>query len=425
MEVFLQQLVNGIGQGSVYALIAVGYTMVYGILGLINFAHGDVFALAPVIVLTVYLPTLMFLLPANWMTGVAGLLIAAAVCGTAGFLIERIAYRPLRKPYPLRTCLLVTLVTPALFAGAAWAMPTAPSVMPGDPARLTSAVSEATDDDGRLDRGEMFKFLNDPEPVRRAKADGWRKALWVLAAGSGIYGLGLFLNALAFRLGVGKADRLTALITAIGVSLFLQNFLRLEELYGSRQKGFPSEMLSAPLASPLDPPTAGGVNYEIGPVTISRLKVIVLATVIALMAVLTYIVKFTRIGMAMRAVSFNHDSARLMGINVDAVISFTFVLGSVLAAVGGLLFAATYPSAITPLIGNQPGTKAFTAAVLGGIGNIPGAVLGGLLLGVMEALLSASESLSKFSEALSFVVLILILLFKPAGLLGRNVPEKV
>ncbi len=289
---FLQQLINGISLGSIYALIALGYTMIYGILKLINFAHGDIYMLGAYFG---FVATTMFgfsFLPA--------ILFAMACAAVAGIIIERVAYRPMRN-----------------------------------------------------------------------------------------------------------APRIAILITAIGVSFLLE--------YGM--------MLIATPQPRTFPAVFSAEVYHFGPLVVNSQQVVILVSAIVLMAVLTYIVQFTKIGKAMRAVSFDTDAARLMGINIDRVISATFALGSALAAAGGVLVGIYYNS-IDPLMGMIPGIKAFVAAVLGGIGIIPGAMVGGIILGVVEAMVSGFIS-STFRDAAAFAILIIILLYKPAGIFGKNVREKV
>jgi len=299
MSEFLQQLINGVTQGSVYALIALGYTMVYGILRLINFAHGDVYMLGAFFA---YYSARFFHAAQNPNPAKALLVLVSAMvgCGIAGWVIERAAYRPVRR-----------------------------------------------------------------------------------------------------------SSRLAALITAIGVSLLLENGGQL--VFGADPKFFPQII-------PLK-------NIPFGGVTISNQQLIILAVSIGLMGVLRFIVLYTRTGKAMRAVSHSHTAAALMGISVDRIISFTFVLGSMLAAAAGVLVALKDPK-IEPYMGILPGIKAFVAAVLGGSGNVPGAVLGGLVLGVAEALVVGHVS-PTLRDGIAFVLLIVILLVRPAGLLGRNVAEKV
>jgi branched-chain amino acid transport system permease protein len=294
---FCQQLINGLSLGAIYALIALGYTMVYGVLRFINFAHSEVFMIGAFVgyYLGRRLPG------ASFGGGLLVLLAAMVVCAVLGVVIEKLAYRPLR---------------------------------------------------GR--------------------------------------------------------STLTVLITAIGVSLLLQNAGQL--IFGANPKSFPQ------LFPQHNFTTSGGLVVSSGQLAVF------LVTVVLLFA-LRHIVMKTRIGTAMRALSFNPTAASLVGINNDLVISFTFALGSSLAAAGGILYAMNYPS-IDPLMGTLPGMKAFVAAVLGGIGNIPGAALGGVLLGLIETLVVALGG-STYRDAVAFAVLILILLFRPAGLLGKFQTEKV
>jgi branched-chain amino acid transport system permease protein len=289
----VQQLVNGISLGSIYALIALGYTMVYGIVKLINFAHGDVFMVGSFI--GFYSITVFDLgfFPA--------LLISMVACAIFGVLIERIAYKPLRN-----------------------------------------------------------------------------------------------------------ATRIAALITAIGVSLFIEYgtiYIR-----GAQPEAYPDGIV--PLKT-----------IEILGVKISGQSLLILGTSLFLMILLQFIVHKTKIGKAMRAVSHDMDAARLMGINVNNTISATFAIGSALAGAAGVIFGVYYTK-IEPLMGIIPGLKAFVAAVLGGIGIIPGAMTGGLVLGVIESLVSAA-GYSLWRDGVAFVVLILILIFRPAGLFGKNIREKV
>ncbi len=294
--IFLQQLINGLSLGAIYALIALGYTMVYGVLRFINFAHSEVFMVGAFAGFY-----LSHLFPAvSVRSGLLVLLGAMVICAVLGVLIEKLAYRPLR---------------------------------------------------GR--------------------------------------------------------STLTVLITAIGVSLLLQNAGQL--VFGANPK--------APKLFPLH-------NFKLfGSLTFSSDQIAVLVVTVVLLFLLRYIVMSTRIGTAMRALSFNPTAASLVGINNDRVISFTFALGSSLAGAGGILYAQSYGS-IDPLMGTLPGMKAFVAAVLGGIGNIPGAALGGVLLGLIETLVVALGG-STYKDAVAFAVLILILLFRPAGLLGKFEAEKV
>jgi branched-chain amino acid transport system permease protein len=294
--ILIQQIINGISLGSIYALIALGYTMVYGIVLLINFAHGDVLmagAYAGYFVLV-------------WL-GVSPVALAVAfifsmtVCAVLGVTIERFAYRPLRQ-----------------------------------------------------------------------------------------------------------APRLNSLITAIAVSLILQNGARLLPFIGPNPRQFPRPAVS---------------NLDFGIFSISNIQLIVIVFSALLMAALNYIINYTRRGRAMRAVSFDIQAASLMGVPVDGTISFTFALGSVLAAAGGMLYAFSYPQ-VSPTMGTMPGLKAFVAAVLGGIGSVPGAMLGGFIMGIAETLTKGFGP-SQYADAISFAILIVILLVKPSGLLGKKTRVKV
>lgn len=290
---FLQQMINGLSLGSIYALIALGYTMVYGIIKLINFAHGDIYMLGA---FTAFYATTFFHL--NFFVA---LIIAMLLCGVLGVLIERIAYKPLRH-----------------------------------------------------------------------------------------------------------ATRITALITAMGVSYVLE--YTMQYFAGSDVKTFPTDLLE-------------NTAFSLGGVRITMMQIYIFVITIILMVLLTYIVNKTKMGRAMRAVSVDEDAAKLMGINVDTTISFTFFLGSCLAGVAGVLVGVYYNS-INPLMGMTPGLKAFIAAVFGGIGNIPGAMIGGLFIGIAETLVTAYGS-SLYKDAIVYIILILVLILKPDGLLGKNVKEKV
>ena len=290
----LQYLINGISIGSVYAIIALGYTMVYGIAKMLNFAHGDIIMVGAYISFCV---TSYLGLPA-WVSVVA----AVAVCTVLGIVIEGLAYKPLRG-------------TPSL----------------------------------------------------------------------------------------------AVLITAIGVSYFLQNAAQL--IWSSSPKNFTSVVTMKPIS------LAGGKIVVTGEVLLT------VAACILVMVGLTLFTSKTRTGKAMRAVSEDRDAAQLMGINVNQTISTTFAIGSALATVAGVLLCSTVPT-LQPTTGSMPGIRAFTAAVFGGIGSIPGAMLGGILLGIIETFSKAYLS-TQFSDAIVFSVLIVILLVKPAGLLGKQIQEKV
>ena len=300
---FLKNVLEGVSLGGVYALIALGYTTVYGVLGLINFAHSDVFMVGAYVGI---FAAASFGVVATSTEGaslpvvVACLAAAMAFCALLGVVLERFAYRPVRR-----------------------------------------------------------------------------------------------------------APKLTPLVTAIGVSMLLQNVGIL--LFSATPRGFPPIVRASPVA--------------LGPVSVSNIKLLDLGAAAVLMVGLTLLVQRTRVGRAMRAISTNLEAARLMGVPIDRVITVTFALGSALAGAGGILFGIDQPS-ITPLSGVQPGLKAFVAAVLGGIGNIPGAMLGGLLIGLVEQLASAYLS-SSFAPAIVFSILVVVLLVRPQGLLGKVTREKV
>jgi branched-chain amino acid transport system permease protein len=292
---FFQQLMNGISVGSLYALLAIGYTLVYGILGLINFAHSDVFMLGTYFA---FFMMVIFLLP--WWLSV---LIGVALCAVVGMSIERVAYRPLRN-----------------------------------------------------------------------------------------------------------APRISALITAVGVSFFIEN-LGLVTV-GARPKGFPRPDLMKNVYVLLGA-RIQGVTFWVPVISI------------LILFVLFYIVYRTKIGIAMRAVSRDMETTRLMGVDVDRIILYTFALGSALAGIGGVLWACKYPQ-INPLMGVFPGWKAFTAAVVGGIGNVVGAMLGGFIIGLAEILIVAFfPGLTGYRDAFVFTILIVFLLVRPGGLMGEAVREKV
>jgi branched-chain amino acid transport system permease protein len=353
MSTFLQQLINGISQGSAYALIALGYTMVYGVLGLINFAHSDVYMFGAFMgyyvansrVFQENMGTSLF-------SAVVVMLIAMMLSALLGILIERFAYRPGRAK---------TRFTLAFWLGI-----------------LGAAF-------GDLLAHSTFGVL-------AGAGTG-------LVAGVAIESAGLYP--------VRQDSRLALLIVAIGVSLFLENGGQL--VFGADPKFFPEIIPST--------------SIDIGAVNLDTQKLIVLGVAIVLMVLLNVIVHYTKTGKAMRAVSFNLDAAKLMGINTDRIIAFTFALGSALAAAGGILVSLLYPR-IDPLMGVMPGLKAFVAAVLGGIGNITGAMIGGLILGLAEVMAVGYGS-STYRDAIAFIVLVLILLFRPGGIMGKGVVEKV
>ncbi len=292
IQLFFQQLVNGISLGSIYALIALGYTMVYGIIRLINFAHGDVFMLGAFF--SFYLVTVLNI------NIFISMFLSMIFCAILGVIIERVAYKPLRR-----------------------------------------------------------------------------------------------------------STRVAALITAIGVSYFIQNIMIY--FFGPEVRAYPSAISAPPI--------------QIFGLFIQMKQIFVFVTSIVLMILLQIIVKYTKMGKAMRAVSTDAEAAQLMGIDVNRVISFTFALGSGLAGITGVLYGIYYGS-ISPIMGTAPGLKAFVAAVVGGIGSIPGAMVGGFLIGILETIVTFF-GYSMYKDAAVYALLIVILLVLPQGLFGKNVKEKV
>ena len=289
---FISNLISGLSLGAIYALIALGYTMVYGIAKMLNFAHGDIIMVGAFA--TIVCVNSLGLSPA------VGVLLSIVICTVVGVTVERIAYRPLRQAPPL-----------------------------------------------------------------------------------------------------------SVLITAIGVSYFLQSLAQL--IFGVNQKSFPKFIDMSPI--------------KFGELTIKGETVVTLAVTVLLMVALTLFINKTKLGKAMRAVSEDREAAELMGISVNKTITLTFAIGSALASVAGSFYGLTY-TFITPYTGSMPGIKAFVAAVFGGIGSVPGAMLGGLLLGIIECLSKAYIS-TELSDAIVFGILIAVLLVKPTGLLGKKTNEKV
>jgi branched-chain amino acid transport system permease protein len=290
---FLQQLINGIALGSTYALMALGYTMVYGIITLINFAHGEIYMVGAFVGL---LMTSLFKVNVF-----VAMLVSMLCCVLLGVVVELIAYRPLRK-----------------------------------------------------------------------------------------------------------SSRLSALISAIGVSIFLSTLAQM--VFGANAKGFPDGVFPVR-------------QVHIGDADISTLQLLIIGVSACLMIALEFIVQKTKIGKAMRATSEDYNTAALMGINVNMIISFTFALGSALAAAGGVLVGVLF-NAVSFNMGLMAGLKAFAAAVLGGIGSIPGAMLGGLLLGITEVF-GVALGYSSYRDAIAFAILVLVLLIRPTGLMGRKIQKKV
>ncbi len=304
MEYFIQQTINGLTLGSIYGLIAIGYTMVYGIIGMINFAHGDVFMVGAFTALIAFLALVAIGVTAIPLALFLVLLIAMALTALYGWTVERLAYRPLRHSF-----------------------------------------------------------------------------------------------------------RLAPLISAIGMSIVLQNYVQIAQ--GARVK-------------PLPPLVEGGytlIESETFPVQLSNVQIIVVAVTLVLMAAFSWIVASTRLGRDMRACEQDLKMASLLGVNIDRTISLTFVIGAALASVAGIMYLLYY-GVVDFYIGFVAGVKAFTAAVLGGIGSLPGAMLGGLLIGLIETMWSAYFSI-EYKDVAAFSILILVLIFLPTGILGRPEVEKV
>lgn len=294
-SIFLQHCVNAISLGSLYALIAIGYTMVYGILRLINFAHGDIFMLGAYFA---FYALSMFFMP--WWVG---FIVALGVTAAFGIGIERVAYKPLRD-----------------------------------------------------------------------------------------------------------SPKISVLISAIGVSFLLENLGIV--VFGGRQKAFPI-------------PDLFGTVFQFGKISIVSINLFIPVVTVIILMILSYVINKTKTGMAMRALSKDHETARLMAIDIDKIISFTFGTGSILAAVGGIMWSLKYPQLI-PLMGLMPGLKCFIAAVVGGIGNVKGAVLGGFVIGMVEIMAVAFlPGLTGYRDAFAFILLIVILLVRPTGLMGESLAEKV
>jgi len=304
MEYFLQQLINGLTLGSIYGLIAIGYTMVYGIIGMINFAHGDIFMVSAFLALIAFLALVAIGITAVPLALFLVLLIAMALTSLYGWTVERFAYRPLRRSF-----------------------------------------------------------------------------------------------------------RLAPLISAIGMSIVLQNYVQIAQ--GARVKPLP----------PLIPGGITLVSDPAFPVELSNVQIIVVVTTLVLMAIFSWVVARTRLGRDMRACEQDLKMASLLGVNVDRTISYTFVIGAALAAVAGVMHLLYY-GVIDFYIGFIAGVKAFTAAVLGGIGSLPGAMLGGLLIGLIETFWSAYFSV-EYKDVAAFSILVIVLIFLPTGILGRPEVEKV
>lgn len=374
-----QQLVNGVLLGAIYALIALGYTMVYGVLRLINFAHGEVFMLGAY--------TALF---TSWSFGFqsgaempessllklgAMLLISMFVCGAIGVIIERLAYRPMRNQP--RISVLITAIGVSLFLqyGGALFLPNSPP-----PSISEKVMPESL-------RGAAEINLTAPDP--KLKAEFERTTAVALAANA-------------------EYERFRA-----GLEPGAPEPQQLKDLRDRRNE---TDRAAQGVQRTLD---NSGVRIRV-----PKGQFLMLGTTMVLMILLTLLVMGTPAGRAMRAVSHDFDSASLMGINVGRTITFTFLIGSMLAGAGAMMNATFIGTPLTTFYGFQPGVKAFVAAVLGGIGNIPGAVLGGLLMGIAETTV-VWLGFSSHRDAVAFVILIVVLLFRPGGLLGSSKVEKV
>ncbi|MBI3893982.1 MAG: branched-chain amino acid ABC transporter permease [Candidatus Wallbacteria bacterium] len=387
MSEFIQQLINGIALGSIYGLIAVGYTIVYGILGLINFAHGEIYMMGT---FSAFLAVQFAKSKFGWEMGFfPALLIGMLGAAVLGVAIERIAYRPLRAKSAVPAVMLGLIGGGAAFMLLGGIMGHA-GVHFGNP--LALFVSTSVSSSSAVEKVEGAQI---PALVSLA--------VWAMLA-FGVYRLSKEKLAQRKKL---KAGTLTALLTALGVSLLLQNLGI--QMFGATPKSFP--------------PLVEFYPYEFGSIILANQDMLIFGAMVVSMVVLQLIIYKTKIGKAMRAVAVDQDAARLMGVRLDFTISCAFAIGSSLAAIAGVLYAIRYTK-IDPLMGALPGAKAFVAAVLGGIGNIPGAVVGGLIMGVTEALVVGYVS-STLRDAFAFGILILILLVKPTGLMGSNQPEKV
>lgn len=412
MSYFLQNLIIALNHGSEYALIALGYTMVYGVLRLINFAHGDVFMLGAFIGAYVA----QQLNPGNpagqsYASALWGIYCAMCFCGSIGFLIERFAYRPLRRSSKLSA--LITAIGVSLLieylAQMAWS------------ARLIDTLITASVAYWSI----YFPYATVIALARKANASRrTEEILRPIAA--------LLFAALVIPIAVYHLQHQLPARTATFFGPTPQQFLKINESDRLFNIDFdlPYVAFSGPawirryhVHGPGD-----WLNTHFGVRLITK-DILVIGTTLFILAFLYFLIQKSRTGKAMRAVSQNYDSARLMGIDLNRIIAFTFVLGSMIAGIGGCLFGLS-ENQCTPLMGLNLGLKAFIAAVIGGIGNIPGAALGGLILGIIETYVSSFQYhqtaiLSPYRDAVAFVILIAVLLLRPEGLLGKAVPEKV
>ena len=430
MEI-IQQLLNGLTVGGIYALIALGYTMVYGIIKLINFAHGDIFmigAFAGFFAITLITDLFIGTLVASSIGAVVleyKLIIAIVssiiFCGLLGLFVERVAYRPLREGSP-KTIIgsalgLAFIILVAVFGKGEFQMDTALLflVILGMLSILSFAYIRYA--------GNNIKSLSKENINQKIILYSvlYIIAFIILAYLAWYFDMTtMVFVSFAFVLLVywlvvsrvkstnaGGNSRINALISAIGMSMILSNMVML--LRGTSDQPYRMGFFT------------GTIN--IGSFSVSSLQIFIIVFSFILMGILFYIIHKTKFGLSMRAVSHNLNAARLMGINPDKVIAMTFVIGSALAGVAGVL-VGTYYQSVSPNIGMMYGLKAFVAAVLGGIGSIPGAVVGGIILGIAEVVGIAFLS-SSYKDAIAFGILILILIIKPTGIFGKTMKEKV
>jgi branched-chain amino acid transport system permease protein len=373
-----QQLVNGLLLGAIYALIALGYTMVYGVLKLINFAHGEVFMLGSYGAL--FTSWMLGFGPGtsgakgSWITLLLMLLGAMLVSGTFGLLIERFAYRPIRN-HPRIASLITAIGLSLLFQYGGQVF-----IMKGVKQNITDKVNPFQDNitiNFRPANQDMLAKAKAMQP----KVDEAKAALEARIQQENVSEFNLSAEGNAIR--------------------------KAYQDLGSEQKKL-----------------TDAANQSAVKVDIPQGKFIMLVTTLLLMVGLRFLVMKTRLGRAMRAASHDFNASSLMGININTVVSFTFLLGSVLAGAGAMMYSTFQNAPIDPFSGMAPGVKAFVAAVLGGIGNIPGAVIGGLIMGIAENLVGWA-GFSPYRDAIAFVILIVVLLFRPGGIMGSNKVEKV
>jgi branched-chain amino acid transport system permease protein len=354
LEIILQQLLNGLTLGGIYALIALGYTMIYGIVKLINFAHGDIFMVGSFIGLFIALK-----LSANIVVVMLG---AMVFCAVLGFLVERSAYRPLRDPNPRNLVFTAVFVLVVLFIAF-------------------------------LSQNSLKTLVLSPK-------------IWL---GAVIFlGFTVWLVVSSIKKGGRReSSRINALISAIGMSIVISNMVGL--IHGPKRATYPEIIKFSEI-------NIAGIGF-------SGLQIFIIASSFILMFILNFIVHRTKAGIAMRAVSQNINAARLMGINPNRVVGFTFALGSALAGAAGVLVGIFYTVA-DHTMGSLYGLKAFVAAVLGGIGSIPGAMFGGFMLGIAEVF-GVGFLDPQLRDAIAFGILIIVLIARPAGFFGSAAREKV